>query len=158
MPSIQQQVIDDIIKAICNEKNGPTTRDGSTTRFASNLSDVSDIRAFINRRRPKEPDSVHEFRSLHIVIPNESRSLPESVIELKFQFFDMNKKELSFHYIESYSCNDEYEKPSDGYYFMPGTENDLSESDYLSCGVKVGTVLDPDNKTTAHVVAVLYRP
>ncbi|HRD48452.1 MAG TPA: hypothetical protein PL166_02445, partial [Candidatus Contendobacter sp.] len=43
-------------------------------------------------------------------------------------------------------------------YFMPGTENDLSESDYLSCGVKVGTVLDPDNKTTAHVVAVLYRP
>ncbi len=153
-----QQILDETIEAIRNGEGGPTTRDGSTTRFASNLSDVSDIRTFINRRCPKEPDSVHEFRSLHIVIPNESRSLPESVIELKFHFFDINKQELSFHYIESYSCDNEFEKPADGYYFMPGSDNSLSESEYLSCVVKIRMVLDPKDETTAHVVAVLYKP
>lgn len=154
-----QQIRDEIIEAIRNEKDDPVTRDGSTTRFlASSLSDVSDIRVFINQRPPKEPDSVHEFRSLHIVIPNESCNFPESVIELKFHFFDMNKKELSFHYIESYDCKDQSKKLSDGYYFMPGSDNSLSEIDYLSCAVKVGTAFDPNDETTAHVVAVLYQP
>ena len=154
MPNVQQLIsefVEKLIEAIDNEKNGATTRFQASGLF-------NDIQAFINDADPDEPDGVDEPGSLHIVIPNESLSLSESVIELKFHFFDVNKQELSFHYIESYSCDDEFGKPSDGYYFMPGSDNSLPESDYLSCGVKVGTVLDPEDETTAHVVAILYQP
>lgn len=154
MPNLQQaldKVVEELTKAIHDERNGRTTRFEASSLF-------NDIQAFINDTNPDEPDGVDECGSLHIVIPNDSRSLPEDVIELKFHFFDMNKRELSFHYIESYDCKDQSEKPSDGYYFMPGSDNSLSEIDYLSCAVKVGTALDPNDETTAHVVAVLYQP
>ncbi|HRD50887.1 MAG: hypothetical protein JNK95_05640 [Candidatus Competibacter sp.] len=115
MPDLQQVlvgVVKGLKEAVLNETNS------STTRFQPNGL-FNEIRAFINETNPDEPDSIYEFRSLHIVIPNEISSLPENVIELKFHFFDIHEKELSFHYIESYSCNDEYEKPSDGYYSNP---------------------------------------
>ncbi len=153
MPNVQQLISEfvvTLIRAIDDARNRPMNRFEANSLF-------NDIQAFINDTNPNEPDSVHERGSLHIVIPNDSRSLPESVIELKFHFFDMNKKELHFHYIESYSCDDEFGKPSDGYYFVPGSDNALPESDYLSCKVEIGTVLDPGDEMTAHVVAVLYR-
>lgn len=145
------QIVDEIIEAIRNEK------DGSSTRFQAN-SLFNDIQAFINDAAPDDPDSIDERGSLHLVIPNESRSLPNSVIELKFHFFDINKQELSFHYIESYDCQDEFGEPANGYYFIPGSDSSLLENDYLSCWIKVGTTLDPGDETTAHVVVVLYKP
>lgn len=153
MPNIQQRIgelVEKLIELISNEEAGPTTRYASGGLF-------NDIQAFINKRSLEEPDSIHEVGSLHIVIPNTSCSLPESAVELKFHFFNTNRQELSFHYIESYSCNDGSGKSADGYYFIPGTDHVLFENDYLSCDVKVGTILDPANPTTAHVVAVLYQ-
>lgn len=109
------------------------------------------LEAFI-WNKPTE-SGVREFRSLHILVPNDEPIL-DGRIRIQFQFrtvsnnVDDHKEtphnELSFTCIGSYDCDNSCGQPCDAYYFLPDPPSQLMSG----C-----SMLPPDSYPDCPVVA-----
>ena len=111
----------------------------------------TDIIAHIkDMKNDDESDNVNVYGSLHIIIPHNNLSITENVIQLQFYFFDSNKNQLLFNYIESYSCINQFQEASEGYYFIPASDN-LPEL-YPFCQTSAMTIIENE---IAYVIVIV---
>lgn len=108
-----------------------------------------DLDAYIITTPTQSP--VEEYRSLHVLVPNDSTIL-EGIIQIRFHFFDRAYRELPFTCIGAYDQDNELDQPCDAYYFLPDPRARLPER-YPFCRVIARAY--PADETTADVVVLV---
>lgn len=76
------------------------------------------LEAFIWSEPSHPTKAVFEYRSVHILVPNDQVEL-EGVVFLQFNFLNEDGESIDFDYIEAYEADNEEGEPCDAYFFLP---------------------------------------